>query len=367
MLKTLWHRLLGKLFEIVLSPEGVTVLSELPATSNPPLIDILLLRRESAQWTPQQMALLPDGVRDRHVAHHLIECKLTESLNEESFQQALTYDYLYRQSQQLSSNAVQTYIVSAHTPRSTNIEVWGYQVSDHAGVYVSSLPLLKRVVLLVLNELSDAPHNDFLRLFASRQRVRSSAIQMLLRQPLTKWSAEFWALLFGLQRIYKVEGADMRKDLTVEEVLEIGEEMRRQVIASAAPEERLLGLAPEERRQVIASAAPEERLLGLAPEERLAGLAPEERLAGLAPEELQVVMKQLEAYLGQPFKPLTAVEAVAVMDQRQTLIHVLQHKFGALPSTIVDRIAATTDHAQLTTWLDSALDAKSLQEIDFGQ
>ncbi|MEZ4735101.1 MAG: hypothetical protein R3E79_49020 [Caldilineaceae bacterium] len=336
MLKTLWHRILGKLFEIVLSPVGVTILSELPATSNPPLIDILLLRREGTQWTPQQMALLPDGVRDRHVAHHLLECKLTESVNEESFQQALTYDYLYRQSQQLAADKVQTYIVSAHTPRRANLEVWGYQVSEHPGVYVSSLPLLRRVVLLVLNELRDAPHNDFLRVFASRQKVREAALQVLLRQPWTRWPTQFGALLFGLQRMYKVEGADMRKEWTVEDVIEIGEEMRKQVIASAAPEERLQGLAPEERLQ------------------------------GLAPEELQVLLKQLEAHIGQSAIRSTTAEEVAMAERRQTLIHVLQHKFGELPPTVVERITVTADQAQLTEWLDSALDVETLTAIDFG-
>ena len=84
------------------------------------------------------MELLPDGVRDRHAAHHLLECKLTESVNEEGFQQALTYDYLYRQSQKLSSDEVQTYIVSAQTPRAAHLKGWGYEVSEHTGVYVSS-------------------------------------------------------------------------------------------------------------------------------------------------------------------------------------------------------------------------------------
>ena len=355
MIKTLWHRLLGKLFEIVLSPVGVTVLSELQSTSTPPKIDILLLRREGTTWTPQQMALLPDGVRDCQARHHLLECKFTESINEESFQQALTYDYLYRQSQQLATADLQTYVISAQTPRRSHLETWGYQASEQAGVYVSSLPLLKCVVLLVLNELSDAPHNDFIRLFASRHKVRTAALRMLLQQPLAKWPMQFWALLFGLQRMYKVEGADMRKEWTVEEVLEVGEEMRKQVIASAAPEERLAGLAPEER------------LAGLAPEERLAGLAPEERLAGLAPEELQTLVQQLQTYLGQPNKPVNTTEEATVTAQRQTLIHVLQHKFGDLPQTIVDRIVVTIDDAQLTHWLDRALDAKSLTEVDFGQ
>ena len=129
----------------------------------------------------------------------------------------------------------------------------------------------------------------------------------------------------------------MRKELTVEDVMEIGEEVRKQVIASAAPEERLLGLAPEER------------------------------LAGLAPKELEKLMRQLQTYLGQSAKPVSTGTEAAITIQRQTLIHVLQHKFGQLPQLVLDQIGTTTDHDQLTQWLDSALDAKALTEIDFGQ
>lgn len=150
----------------------------------------------------------------------------------------------------------------------------------------------------------------------------------------------------------------MHKEWTVEEVLALGEEMRKQVIASAAPEERLLGLDPEARRQVVASAAPEERL---------AGLAPEERLAGLAPEELEKLMRQLQTHLGQSTKPVSTANEAAVDAQRQTLIHVLQHKFGQLPRLVLEQIVATIDPEQLTQWLDRALDAKTLTEIDFGQ
>ena len=127
----------------------------------------------------------------------------------------------------------------------------------------------------------------------------------------------------------------MRREITVEDVLEIGEKMRRQVIASAAPEERLVGLALEER------------------------------LAGLAPEELQALLHQLEAYLGESSSHSTSPAQAAVVGKRQALIHVLNHKFGELPSAIVKRITTTVDQKQITQWLDEALAADALGEIDF--
>ena len=57
--------------------------------------------------------------------------------------------------------------------------------------------------------------------------------------------------------------------MTVEDVMEIGAELRRQAIVSASPEDRL------------------------------AGLAPEERLAGLTPEEMAALMERIEALLGE--------------------------------------------------------------------
>ena len=127
-------------------------------------------------------------------------------------------------------------------------------------------------MLLVLNELRDVPHNEYLRLFASRQRVRQDALRRL--DP--KASAAIWTVVFALQKAYELEGVEMNSEVTVESLLALGEEMRKQVVASASVEERLAGLEPEER---------------------LAGLAPEERLAGLAPEELRLLLKQIEAYL----------------------------------------------------------------------
>ena len=133
-------------------------------------------------------------------------------------------------------------------------------------------------LLLVLNELRDAPQNEFLRLFASRQAVRKQTIDNVLQQPLGNWPEPFWAVLFGLQRVYQLEESAMKREMTVEDVMEIGAELRRQAIASATPAERLAGLAPEDR---------------------LAGLAPEDRLAGLAPEEMAALLQQIEALLAK--------------------------------------------------------------------
>ena len=82
----------------------------------------------------------------------------------------------------------------------------------------------------------------------------------------------------------------MNREMTVDEVMKIGDELRRQAIASASVED----LSDELRKQAIASAPPEERL---------AGLAPEERLAGLTPEEMARLLAQVEALLAKKPDP----------------------------------------------------------------
>ena len=291
--RSLRHQLMGKLLEIVLTPVDVIVETELQVMSEPPKVDVLLLRRRGRRWTEAQRQLLPDGVRDRNAHHHLLECKFSESVNEAALQQALSYDYFYRRTQQLKVSELQTYLISARTPRTALLARFNYRQAEQPGVYVTDQPLLEKVVLLVLNELRDAPHNEFLRLFASRQAVRQQTIDEVVRQPITDWPEAFWALLFGLQRIYQLEETAMKREMTVDDVMAMGAELRRRAIVSAAPEE----LSDELRKQVIANAAPEDRLAGLAPEDRLAGLAPEDRLAGLAPEEMAALLKQIEGLL----------------------------------------------------------------------
>ncbi|MFN3332510.1 MAG: hypothetical protein ACK47M_08370, partial [Caldilinea sp.] len=201
---SLRHQLLAKLLEIVLTPVDVIVESELQVMRDAPRADVLLLRRRGRQWTEAQRQLLPDGVRDRMGHHHLLECKFSESLNESALQQALSYDYFYRQSHRLKTGELQTYVVSARTPRAAWLRQYGY-APEQPGVYVSTLPLVEKIVVLVLNELSKAPHNEFLRLFASRQQVRRQSIHEVLQQPTAVQPDQFWAIVFGLQRVYQLE------------------------------------------------------------------------------------------------------------------------------------------------------------------
>ena len=54
-----------------------------------------------------------------------------------------------------------------------------------------------------------------------------------------------------------------------------------------------------------------------------------------------------------------------LLNQQHTLLHILQHKFAAIPDSIIQLVQTTDDLAQLEQWLDQVLDSKSLTEINF--
>ena len=51
--------------------------------------------------------------------------------------------------------------------------------------------------------------------------------------------------------------------------------------------------------------------------------------------------------------------------EQQTLIRLLQRKFGPLPESVTSEIQATMNFERLEQWLDQVLDANSLQEMGF--
>ncbi len=90
--KTRWHRILAGMFKELLTPLNITVLPDVRIMTDPPKIDILLIRRETPPWTDEQLMRLPDGIRDTRADHILIEFKFTESVNRNALNQAVAYE-----------------------------------------------------------------------------------------------------------------------------------------------------------------------------------------------------------------------------------------------------------------------------------
>ena len=284
------HHVLGTLWQYSLTQVRITVNLEPKLLGDSPRADILLLRREGEAWNEAQRARLPDGLRDNAAGHVLVEFKYSESVNESALAQAVAYDHFYRQGQRLSEEEVMTVLLSARTPRKDRLEMWGYE-EVQKGVYLSPLPLLRRVWLLALNRLEAKPHNAYVKFFASRMQEREAAFVALAESGVVE-SHELQSYILGLQTTMEAKGEnEMTEPLTPEKIMEIGEKVRDYVLKTTTEPESVNETL---RQRILEVASPQEKLAGLDPQEKLAGLDPEERLAGLDPEERLAGMNAAE-------------------------------------------------------------------------
>jgi len=272
---TKWHQLLGSLLKELLSPMNISVQPDVKVMIKPPEADILLLRRDSPKWTAEQKSCLPDGIRDSNCSHILIEFKYTESINQEAFRQALGYDTFYKRSHKIGEKEIQTVLMSAKTPYADTMKKFGYVKTKHEGVYCSNNPILNTILFIDLNELSNEPHNAWVKCFASKKREKQKAF-VQLQAGLTGMTFSLEYFLTGLWKCWfnDTGETDMSIALTAEDVTKIGKMWGKSYLSMLKPAERLAGLKPTER---------------------LAGLKPVERLAGLKPAEIE----ELEDYINQ--------------------------------------------------------------------
>jgi len=288
------HKLLGRVFEELLTPVNVTVETGLRIMSDSPEADVLLIRRDQQRWTEAQRDLLPDGIRDTEADYVLIEFKYSESVNRDALFQALTYRYLYLKIQKLQPERLHTVIISSKTPSQKFRVDFGYQESDRPGVWHSNNTMLDILDILVLNDLSDAPHNLFIKCFASRKKEKERSFRKLFESSWKQLNASLQQLFMGMRSIYAgaQEGKDMMEyALTPEKVMEIGKGFEDAFLAGLPIEKRLKGLKPEER---IAGLKPEEIFARFKPEERIAGLKPEDILGSLSDEDIMAYINKKE-------------------------------------------------------------------------
>ena len=272
-MKTHWHRLLGSLLEQLLTPVGISVQCDIKVMVNPPEADILLLRRETPQWTAEQFERLPDGIRDCVATDILLEFKYTESVNETALQQTLSYDFFYKRTHHLSANKVKSFLISAKTPHAATLKRFSYEKTCHQGVYHSASPLLEHVTLIVLNELSNDPHNAWIKCFASRNLEKQKAFISLRQTKKGFISLDLQHTLSGLWRNWfnSLEDLTMNTDLTPEKIMEMGRFWDKTYLSQFNAKERLEGLNTRER---------------------LEGLNTRERLADLSTEEIECYLQQ---------------------------------------------------------------------------
>ena len=148
-----------------------------------------------------------------------------------------------------------------------------YHRADPPGVYGrSDHPLLEGIQVILLNELTAAAHNTFLKCFASRRQEQEAAFKVLQSHEALRSSWRVEQLLYGLRRLL-MRNAPKLDEVTPEYVMRLGQEWI-DALLKATP-------ADEVMKHYTA-------------EERLAGLEPQERLAGLTPEQIRRYLEQLE-------------------------------------------------------------------------
>jgi hypothetical protein len=190
----------------------------------------------------------------------------------------------YRRSQRLSRAQVQTFVLSAKTPKAKTLRKFGYKPAEQPGVYRSNNIMLEVLPLLVLNELRNEPHNAFVKSFASRYLARKAALETLTGVGLQTLPPTVQAVLNLVWRQWTmVKEDEMELEITPEQIIELGRQWQQMMVASLSPEE------------VLPYFKPEEIVTYLKPEERLAGLPPEEVLTRLPVEEIETYLRKLKS------------------------------------------------------------------------
>ncbi len=289
--KTRWHILLGKLLQELLEPLGITVYTEFSVMAAAPRADILLIRKKRRKWTEEQLRFLPDGIRDSSAEHILLEFKYTESVSRKTFRQILGYETFYTQSHNLTESDVQSFVITAKTPEGAVLGDIGYFPSGKKGVHRHDFWMLEEIPLICLNELTDEPHNAFVKCFASRKKEKTAAFSALRLLGFRTLRAQVQWIVQGLMFLSEKGGRMETMELTPEKVTELGKMWADLILSGMSPDDVLSRYSPDD---ILSRYKPEERLRGLGPEERLRGLGPEERLRGLTEEEIEAYLLKIK-------------------------------------------------------------------------
>ncbi|TGN99729.1 hypothetical protein PN36_34770 [Candidatus Thiomargarita nelsonii] len=166
-----WHKLLGELLKGSLSPVDIQVSTDVSVMSKSPEIDIILLKRKPGSFPSAQLALLPDGIRDTQVTDILLEFKYTESLSEKAVQQTVGYDFFYK-AYKKDEKQVQSFLLSAIKPQKSTLKKLGYKSTNLPGIYRSKFQIVRQVILISLNELSNEPYNAFVKCFRDKKNKK---------------------------------------------------------------------------------------------------------------------------------------------------------------------------------------------------
>ena len=296
------HQLFGKLFKAIMAPLGVLVSTEFKIMTDSPRADILIIKKKAGKWTPNQLKLIPDGIRESKAKYIILEFKNTQSLTDKTFQQALGYDYFFSESYQVHRKDLQTFIVCAITPRDQILIDYGYSSTEIKGVYKSNIRAFKLFPILILNELPDSIHNALIKAFASRNVQREKAAKILQDRSyidiipvhVRNIISDIFTYIFR-----KPMEETIMKDMTDEQAEKLARFIDvfvntnlslQEILSLYKPSEVISQFKPEE---VIPQFKPEEIIPQFKPKEIISQFKPEDILANLDSEQLSLLKQHI--------------------------------------------------------------------------
>jgi hypothetical protein len=96
------------------------------------------------------------------------------------------------------------------------------------------------------------------------------------------------------------------------------------------------------------------------------------QMKAIVPKETWPLVERFLRETPEVLEKLTIIQEVVEAGERRaehrgeqrTLLLALRHKFGELPAQLVEKVSTTTEAAQLERWIEQALDANTLTEIE---
>ena len=187
------HVLFGSMMKESLIPVNLEVESNYEVGKAPPKLDVLIIRRTGPRWSKAQLEFLPDGIRQSRCKHVILELKYTESVNQVAIFQTLGYLGSYVKLKSLKVKNVCAFLVSSKKPQKAVLERLGFVPTDIEGVYQPKDNRLMPIQLISLNELSNAPYNLWIKLFASQYTERALVLSHIVRHNRIKFRFRLYA------------------------------------------------------------------------------------------------------------------------------------------------------------------------------
>jgi len=150
-------------------------------------------------------------------------------------------------------------------------------------------------------QLSNEPHNAYIKCFASRKSEKKSAFKVLIHKNLYSFNEKCRQTIEGLLHYwFGMKGEAMKIELTPEKVTEMGKEWKELVLAGLTPEDVLSRFSADDvlsrfsADDVLSRFSADDVLSRFSAEDVLSRFSAEEMLSGLSIKEIEAYLKNVK-------------------------------------------------------------------------